>query len=168
MFRKLGFAGAVAGSLLVMGGMAQAKEKVVIGQLNWPGSTAIEAVLAEIMTRYLDADVGTISAAQEALYEALDKGDGSVDIVADMWTDHLPAQMKDYVLPGGKQTIILNTTPYLGTEGIFIPSYVAEENGVTKLSDLAKPEVAKLFDSDGNGKGEIWAGEVGWEVVTAM
>src|SRR6186997_3306961 len=110
MFRKLGFAGAVAGSLLVMGGMAQAKEKVVIGQLNWPGSTAIEAVLAEIMTRYLDADVGTISAAQEALYEALDKGDGSVDIVADMWTDHLPAQMKDYVLPGGKQTIILNTT----------------------------------------------------------
>lgn len=163
MLRKLGFAGALAGSLLVMGGMAEAKTKVVIGQLNWPGSTAIEAVLAEIMTRYLDADVETISAAQEALYEGLDKGDGSVDVVADMWTDHLPAQMKEYVLPGGKETIILNKTPYLGTEGIFIPTYVAEENGVTKLSDLAKPEVAKLFDSDGNGKGEIWAGEVGWE-----
>ena len=110
----------------------------MIGQLNWPGSTAIEAVLGEIMTRYLDADVETISAAQEALYEGLDKGDGSVDIVADMWTDHLPAQMKDYVLPGGKETIILNTTPYLGTEGIFIPTYIAEENGVTKLVGSGK------------------------------
>ena len=130
MLRQLGYAGFIAGSLMAVGGMAQAKDKVVIGQLNWPGSTAIEAVLGEIMTRYLDADVETISAAQEALYEGLDKGDGSVDIVADMWTDHLPAQMKSYVLPGGKETIILNATPYLGTEGIFIPTAVAEANGV--------------------------------------
>src|SRR5690606_20101312 len=58
---------------------------------------------------------------------------------------------------------ILNDTPYLGTEGIFVPTYVAEEHGVTKLADFAKPEVAALFDSDGNGKGELWAGAIGWE-----
>lgn len=153
----------VAAALLAFAGPAEAKTKVVIGQLDWPGATAIENVIGEVMARYLDADVQTISAAQEALYEALDKGDGSVDVVADMWTDHLPVQMKNYVLPGGKQSIILNTTPYLGTEGIFVPGYVADELGVKSLSDLAKPEVAKLFDLDGNGKGELWAGAVGWE-----
>lgn len=157
--RQLMLAGA---AVLAISASAEAKTQVVIGQLDWPGSTAIEEVLAQVMTEYLDADVTTISAAQEAMYEALDKGDGSVDIVADVWSDHLPAQMKAYVVPGSRETIILNDTPYLGTEGIFVPSYVAEQ-GVTKLADLAKPEVAKMFDSDGNGKGELWAGAVGWE-----
>src|SRR5581483_8842773 len=73
------------------------------------------------------------------------------------------AQMQAYVVPGSRETIILNKEPYLGTEGIFVPGYVAAENGVKALADLAKPEVAKLFDSDGNGKGELWAGAVGWE-----
>ncbi len=80
-----------------------------------------------------------------------------------MWSDHLGSQIKDYVLPGGKQSIILSQTPDLGTEGIFDPSYVADEMGVKNVADLAKPELAKLFDSGGNGKGEIWAGEVGWD-----
>ena len=162
MLRKLGLTAFTAASILCLAGAAEAKTKVVIGELDWPGSRAIEQVLNQIMAEYLDADVETISAAQEALYEALDKGDGSVDVVADMWTDHLPEQMKNYVLPGGHQTIILNDTPYLGTEGIFVPAYV-KDMGVTKLEDLAKPDVAKLFDSDGNGKGELWAGAVGWE-----
>lgn len=153
-----------AASVLVLAATgAEAKTKVVIGELDWAGSRAIEQVLNQVMTEYLDAEVSTIAAAQEALYEALDKGDGTADIVADMWADHLPAQMKNYVLPGGRETIILNKTPYLGTEGIFIPKYVSDEHGVKALADLAKPEVAKLFDSDGNGLGEMWAGSVGWE-----
>jgi glycine betaine/proline transport system substrate-binding protein len=154
---------AAASSLALAATGAEAKTKVVIGELDWAGSRAIEQVLAQVMTEYLDAEVSTIAAAQEALYEALDKGDGTADVVADMWTDHLPAQMKNYVLPGSRETIILNKTPYLGTEGIFVPQYVADEHGVKALADLAKPEVAALFDSDGNGKGEMWAGSVGWE-----
>ena len=168
MLRHLKYAGLLAVAMVAFAGAAEAKTKVVIGKLDWPGSTAIENVLAEVMSRYLDADVETISAAQEALYDALDKGDGSVDIVADMWTDHLTAQMNKYVLPGGRQSIQLNDKPYLGTEAIFVPSYVSDELGVKSLADLAKPEVAKLFDSDGNGKGEIWAGEVGWESTNHM
>jgi glycine betaine/proline transport system substrate-binding protein len=163
MLKYLRNTGLAAISLAAMAIAAEAKTTVTIGELDWPGARAIEQVLKQVMETHLDADVATIAAAQEALYEALDKGDNSVDIVADMWTDHLPQQMKNYVLPGGRETIILNATPYLGTEGIFVPTYVVEEHGVKKLEDLAKPEVAKLFDSDGNGKGEMWAGAVGWE-----
>lgn len=163
MLKHLRNSGLAAMSLAAMAIAAEAKTTVTIGELDWPGARAIEQVLKQVMETHLDAEVSTIAAAQVALYEALDKGDNSVDIVADMWTDHLPQQMQNYVLPGGRQTIILNTTPYLGTEGIFVPTYVVEEHGVKKLEDLAKPEVAKLFDSDGNGKGELWAGAVGWE-----
>jgi glycine betaine/proline transport system substrate-binding protein len=163
MLKYLRNTGLAAISLAAMATASEAKTTVTIGELDWPGARAIEQVLKQVMETHLDAEVATIAAAQVALYEALDKGDNSVDIVADMWTDHLPQQMQNYVLPGGRQTIILNTTPYLGTEGIFVPTYVVEEHGVKKLEDLAKPEVAKLFDSDGNGKGELWAGAVGWE-----
>lgn len=163
MLKYLRMTGLAAISLAAFTALAEAKTKVTIGELDWPGSRAIEQVLKQVMETHLDADVGTIAAAQEALYEALDKGDGSVDVVADMWTDHLPQQMKSYVLAGGRQTIILNDTPYLGTEGIFVPTYVVEDHGVKALADLAKPEAAKLFDTDGNGKGELWAGAVGWE-----
>jgi len=152
-----------AASLMALSSTASAQTTVTIGELDWPGSRAIEKVLSQVMEANLDVKVETISAAQEALYEALDKGDGSVDVVADMWTDHLPQQMANYVVPGSRETILLNQTPYLGTEGIFVPAYVATEMGVTKLSDLAKPEVAALFDADQNGKGEMWAGAVGWE-----
>lgn len=164
MLKRLKLVGLAAASLIAFAAVtAEAKTKVVIGELDWAGSRAIEQVLKQVMEQYLDAEVATIAAAQEALYEAMDKGDGTADIVADMWTDHLPAQMKNYVLPGGRQTIILNKTPYLGTEGIFVPQYVVDQHSVKALSDLAKPDVAKLFDSDGNGKGEMWAGSVGWE-----
>lgn len=164
MLKRLKMTALAAASLLAVAATAaQAKTQVVIGELDWPGSRAIEQVLKQVMEEYLDAEVSTIAAAQEALYEALDKGDGTADVVADMWTDHLPAQMKAYVLPGGRQSIILNKTPYLGTEGIFVPQYVVDKHGVKDLADLAKPEVAKLFDSDGNGLGELWGGSVGWE-----
>ena len=33
---------------------------------------------------------------------------------------------------------------------------------MTSIFDLARPEIAKLMDSDGNGKGEIWIGAPGW------
>jgi glycine betaine/proline transport system substrate-binding protein len=144
---------------------ALADTKVMIGQLEWPGSRAIEELLKQVMEERLDADVEFIAAVQEALYEGMDKGDGSVDVVADMWTDHLPDQMQKYVRPGSRETIILNTEPYLGTEGIYVPAYAAKELNLTRLEQLADPNIAKAFDSDGNGKGELWAGAVGWETV---
>jgi glycine betaine/proline transport system substrate-binding protein len=153
-------------TILAIGNPVAAKTPVVIGELPWSGATAIEHVLSQVMTERLDADVSTISAAIDALFAAMDKGDGSVDVVADMWVDHLPAQMKAYVLPGSRETIILNREPYYGSEGTFVPAYVREQHGIKDLADLAKPEVAKLFDSDGNGKGELWAGAVGWESVS--
>ena len=163
MLKKIGTSGIAIAAFLAWGTMAEAKTKVVIGELDWLGARAVEQVLNQVMTEYLDAEVSTIAASQPALYESMNKGDGSVDVVGDVWSDHLPAQMKNYVIPGSAETIIFNKTPYEGTEGIFIPKYVADEHGVKALADLAKPEVAKLFDADGNGLGELWAGAAGWE-----
>ncbi|HET8728031.1 MAG TPA: glycine betaine ABC transporter substrate-binding protein, partial [Alphaproteobacteria bacterium] len=51
------------------------------------------------------------------------------------------------------------------TQGFYIPGYIQDEYGITKVSDLADPEIAKLFDIDDDGKGEYWAGVAGWETT---
>jgi glycine betaine/proline transport system substrate-binding protein len=141
---------------------ALGKTNVVIGQLSWTGAEVIGEVLGQVMSQNLHVNVSMIAATESALYESMNKGDGSVDVVPDMWTDHLGQQMKAYVLPGGRETVLLNKKPYLGTEGIFVPTYMADKYNIRNLSDLAKPEVAKIFDN-GTGKGQLWIGSEGWE-----
>ena len=162
-FGKLfGLATAVA---LAMATPTFAKDKVVIGELSWTGGVAIQNIMKVVIEKYLDGEVSFLLVGEEAMYPAMSKGDGSLDVQPDLWSQHTTAMMNEYVLPGSKQTIRLNKTPYKGTEGIFVPGFVQDELGVKQLADLAKPEVAKLFDSDGDGKGEYWAGAVGWEAT---
>ncbi len=42
----------------------------------------------------------------------------------------------------------------------------ARDAGVSHINDLTNPEISKLFDRDGNGKGEIYIGATGWASTT--
>ena len=118
LFGRLAIA---AGLALSIATAAEAKEKVVIGEQSWTGATAIQNVLKAVIEKYLDGEVSFLLVAEEAMYPALDKGDGSIDVVPDLWSQHTTAMMNAYVLPGSKESIRLNKTPYKGTEGIFVP-----------------------------------------------
>ena len=83
------------------------------------------------------------------------KGDGAIDVFSDLWSIYLPAQWERYVVPG---IVKVNSNPYLGTEGLFIPGYVQDELGLTRIEQLADPEMSMHFDTDGDGKGEMWTG----------
>lgn len=158
-------AGLMAAVAITVAAPAYAKDKVVIGELSWTGGVAIQNVMKAVIEKYLDGDVSFLLVGEEAMYPALDKGDGSIDVQPDLWSQHTTAMMNEYVLPGSKESIKLNKSPYKGTEGIFVPGYVQEKYDIRKLADLSKPEIAKIFDSDGDGKGEYWAGAVGWEAT---
>ncbi len=163
--RRIAQALSLAGLLLAATAPAEAKTKVVIGEQNWTGAVAIQHVLKVIMEKYLEGEVSSIAAAEPILWEAMDRGDGTADILPDAWTDHLPEQMNKFVVPGSKESILLNAQPYLGVEGIYIPGFVQDKYNIRKVTDLANPEMAKIFDTDGDGKGDWWAGAVGWEAT---
>ena len=158
-------AGLMASLAVAVTAPAYAKDKVVIGEQSWTGAVAIQNVMKAVIEKYLDGDVSFLLVAEDAMYPALNKGDGSMDVVPDLWSQHTTAMMNEYVLPGSKETIRLNKTPYKGSEGIFIPGYVQDKYNIHKVADLANPVIAKIFDSDGDGKGEYWAGAVGWEAT---
>ncbi|MBD5771040.1 ABC transporter substrate-binding protein [Marinomonas sp. SM2066] len=144
---------------------AMAKETIVIGELNWDGAIAIEHVLKVILEDKFNVDVEFITADQAAIWSALDAGKGSIDVFPDIWTNLQGSAWKKFVLKGGKESVKANETPYFGSEGFYIPGYIQDEYGVNSVYDLAKPEIAKLFDADGDGVGEYWPGASGWELV---
>lgn len=47
-------------------------------------------------------------------------------------------------------------------QGYLIDKRTAEEHGITNLGDLARPEIAALFDNNGDGKADLTGCQAGW------
>jgi glycine betaine/proline transport system substrate-binding protein len=95
----------------------------------------------------------------------MDKGKGNIDVHPDVWSSAQTQAWAKFIAKGGKETVRSNKNPYLGTDGLFIPGFIQDKYGVKTVQDLARPEIAKLFDTDGDGKGEYWPGAPGWSGV---
>ena len=133
--------------------------KIAIADLTWTGADAIGAVIQAIITGPMGGEAEIIEGASDGsiIFAAMDKGDGSIDVHPDIWMPNQVANWDQYV--DGNKTVGVNK-PYTGTQGMFVPHYLADK--VTSFADLANPEIAALFDKDGNGKGEYWAGDSSW------
>ncbi|MEM7731725.1 MAG: glycine betaine ABC transporter substrate-binding protein [Pseudomonadota bacterium] len=138
---------------------ASAQEKVTFSDLSWNGAQAIGHVLSTIIEEKMGGEAEIVSGMNQAavIMAGMDKGDGSIDVFTDLWMPNQQALWDEYI--DGNQTVAVNS-PYKGTSNIYVPSYMTDV--VSSIEDLKNPEVAAMFDTDGNGKGEYWAGDVTW------
>ena len=60
----------------------------------------------------------------------------------------------------GNKTVAVNT-PYKGTQDMYVPAFLKSK--VPDVAAMKDPNVAAMFDTDGNVKGEYWAGDAGWK-----
>ncbi|WP_047336512.1 glycine betaine ABC transporter substrate-binding protein [Pseudomonas protegens] len=139
-----------------------AKDKIVIGEQNWTGAIAIQNILGEVIKSRLDGEVSYLAGDVPVLFAAAAKGDGSVDVLTDIWLPNQSAAWAKYVT-GGTRSLVPNKQPYLGVQGFYIPGYLQDKYGVKSVYDLQKPEVAKLFEPLGGGKAQLLVGPAGWE-----
>ena len=148
---------AIAAALAASGAAAQ--EKVMIADPSWNGARAVGQVLAAIINGPMggEAEVLTGMNQQPVIYAGMDKGDGSIDVHPDMWMPNWQSAWDQYI--DGNGTIATNEG-YPGTSLLYVPHYMSDQ--INSIDDLKKPEIAALFDTDGNGKGEYWAGDVTW------
>lgn len=142
---------------------AQAGEKVVLGELTWDEPRAVNAILKQILEQEFDAEVETIAADQTAIFAAMARGDGTVDVHPAVWSAAQQANIDRFVTEEG--SVRLNKAPYDATDGFYVPAYMAEKYGITSVEDLKDPEIAKLFDVNGDGRGDYWPGAPGWGVA---
>ncbi|MCY3879270.1 MAG: glycine/betaine ABC transporter substrate-binding protein [Rhodobacteraceae bacterium] len=158
MSKSAMYGGAVM--LCLAGPVAADTAKVTISDLTWTGARAIGHVIEAIIEGPLGSEAEIVSGLSDGSVVAagMDKGDGSADVYTDLWMPNRQGIWDQYV--DGAQSVGVNK-PYLGTQMMYVPTFMAGR--VNTVEHLRDPEVAAMFDKDGNGKGEYWAGDAGWK-----
>ena len=139
---------------------AHSSETIALGQRDWDGSRAITHVLKAIIETRLGYRTRIVESDDASMLAEMHQGNGRVDVLTDLWMPNQADLWAVYV--DQHQSVIVNEQPYIGYQGLFIPGYIQDRYQVRSVYDLANPDIAKLFDSDGDGKGEYWPGALGW------
>lgn len=139
---------------------ATASEKVNIGVPSWTGAQAIAHLLQAVVTERIGGEAELVPGNNATIFQAMDQGKGDIDVHPDVWLPNQESFTKKYVDEAG--TVELSKNPYEGNQGFCVPKKFGEENKITDIADLGRPDVAAKMDSDGNGKGEMWIGAPGW------
>lgn len=139
---------------------AAAQEKVMLGEPSWPGAKIMANVIGQIIEDRLGGEVGYSPGANAVIFAAMDGGRGDIDVHPDVWLPNQKSFTDEYV--DEKGSVSLSSGSYEGRAGICVPNYVVEDHGIKSIFDLATPKAQELFDSDGDGMGEIWVGATGW------
>jgi len=135
-------------------------EEVKIGVPSWTGAQAIAYVLGEVVTSRIGGTVEYVPGNNATIFQAMDQGKGDIDVHPDVWLPNQESFTKKYVDDAG--TVTLSSNPYEGNQGFCVSKDFGMANNITDITDLGRPDVAALMDSDGNGKGEMWIGAPGW------
>ena len=85
---------------------------------------------------------------------------GAMHVHPEGWLPNHANLHKKYV--DENKTVLQGKVPTPADQAICTTKDTMKNTGITKLEELAKPDMAAKFDSDGDGKGEMWIGATGW------
>lgn len=146
-------------SMALVGTGAMAQENIMVGEPSWPGAKIMASLIGTVIETRLGVEVGYAPGTNAVIFASMDGGRGDIDIHPDVWLPNQASFTNEYVETKG--TVSLGSGSYEGRAGICVPTYMAEEHNITSIYDLATPDAQALFDSDGDGMGEIWIGSPG-------
>ncbi|WP_368185635.1 glycine betaine ABC transporter substrate-binding protein [Aestuariibius sp. HNIBRBA575] len=154
--KKLSFS-AMALSVAMTAGAVSAQETVMIGEPSWPGARIMANLIGQVIETRLGGEVGYAPGANAVIFASMDGGRGDIDVHPDVWLPNQQSFVDQY-----GENVTLSEGSYEGRSGFCVPTYMAEDHNIRTVFDLATPEAQELFDTDGDGKGEVWVGASGW------
>ncbi len=131
---------------------------MVIGVPNWPSGEATAHILKVALESRLDLDVELQDSTNAAMFAAMDAG--TLHVHPEVWLPSLDYLRREYV--DGRKTVQVKSSGPKGAQGMCVTKDTAERTGITDIKQLSDPEMAQKFDSNGDGKGEVWIGAEGW------
>jgi len=131
---------------------------IVIGVPNWPSVAATGNILKVAIEENLGLEVELQNATNPIIFEAMDKG--SMHVHPEVWLPNQNNLHDTFVKDKG--TVAMNPHGVASFQGFCVTKQTAEDHGITSIDDLSDPDNAALFDTDGDGKGEVWIGAAGW------
>ena len=161
---RTGLAALAAAGIGLAGGAALAQEVPGEGVTVVPLKSSIaeetfQTLLVVKALEELGYDVGDIRELEyAAAHVAIANGDGT--FLADHWD---PLHTDFFEQAGGEEEIYRKGVFSSGAlQGYLIDKKTAEAFDITNLGQLREPEIAKLFDNDGDGKADLTGCTPGW------
>lgn len=145
-----------AAILSLTGGLAQAAD-VVLGVPAWPSAAATSHILKVVMEDNLGLDVAMQSGSNAVIFEAMDRG--SIHVHPEVWLPNQDNLHQKYVKTKG--TVVQNPNGVEAAQGICVTKATSVKHNIKSIYDLSDPDKSVLFDTDGDGKGEMWVGQPG-------
>ena len=153
--KKLGPLTASAVALMASGTFAA---DVVIGVPNWPSVNATAHIMKVIIEDNLGLEVELQNGTNPIVFEAMDSG--AMHVHPEVWLPNQQNLHDTFVKENA--TVVMNPNGVQAFQGMCVDQATADANGITSIDDLTNPDIAALFDNDGDGMGELWIGAPGW------
>lgn len=155
-------ASAALAALLSGPALAQDKPGAGVEVVPLKSSIAEETFQTLLVSKALEElgyEVGEIKELEyAAAHIAIANGDGT--FLADHWD---PLHTDFYEAAGGDAKIYREGIYSPGAlQGYLIDKKTADEHGITNIGQLKDPEIAKLFDNNGDGKADLTGCTPGW------
>ena len=131
---------------------------IVVGVPNWPSATATANILKVVLEDNLGLEVELQNGTNPVIFEAMDTG--SMHVHPEVWLPNQANLHDTYVTQKGSVRMSPNGVPSF--QGMCVTRGTADRTGISSISDLADPDMARNFDTNGDGMGEVWIGASGW------
>lgn len=135
---------------------------VVIPDPNYISGRTTAFAVKSVIEEALGLEVEMITTtAVPVIFEAMARGKGEIDIWTETWLPNQSGMISKYVEE--EKTVMMSDKSFQALNGYCVTKVTVEKHGIKSVFDLANPENAALFDTNGDGKGEIWIGPQGWQ-----
>ena len=147
-----------AGAVMFFTAGSASAADVVIGSPNWPSVQATAYILKVVLEDNLGLEVEVQNGTNPVVFEAMEKG--SMHVHPEVWLPNQANLHGKYVKENG--SVVMNPNGVTAFQGICVNKHAADSLGISEITDLTDPAIANQFDSNGDGKGELWIGATGW------
>lgn len=130
---------------------------IIVGKPDWPSAQVTAHIIKEVIEKNSDVDVKLRPIGTIELIGAIDRGE--VDVHPEVWLPNSKEIVDKYV---GRGSLRLSPVSVTASQHMCTTRQTSEDTGLTSLNDLTNPDVAAHFDTDHDGKGEIWIGSNTW------
>lgn len=139
---------------------ASAAEKVSIGIPNWPSVKITGNIIKVIAEENFGVEVELVPGTNAVIFKAMDRAKGDIDVHPEVWMPNQANLATEYV--DKNKTVVMSGNPYAAVQGICVTKMTQDQHSIKTVLDLVNPDVSALFDTTGDGKGELWIGAPGW------
>ena len=131
---------------------------IVVGKPDWPSAQVTAHIIAKIINERLGDDVQLRPIGTIELIGAIDRGE--IDVHPEVWLPNSEEVVHEYRDVRG--TLRLSPLSVQAEQHMCTTRQTSEATGIKSLADLARPEMAAKFDTDHDGRGEVWIGARTW------